>query len=127
MNITRGVIPTAKKVVIYGPEGIGKTTFAAQFPGAVFLDTEGSTVHMDVARLDSPVTWADILATVDWAVENHSAIGTFVIDTMDWAEAMAFREVCKRRRSPASRTSPTARATCSQKTRSATCSPAWTG
>ena len=98
MNITRGIIPTAKKVVIYGPEGIGKTTFAAQFPGAVFLDTEGSTVHMDVARLDNPVTWADILATVDWAIENHSAIGTFVIDTMDWAEAMAFREVCKEKK-----------------------------
>ena len=92
MNITRGIIPTAKKVVIYGPEGIGKTTFAAQFPGAVFLDTEGSTVHMDVARLDTPITWADILATVDWAIENHSAIGTFIVDTMDWAEAMAFRD-----------------------------------
>jgi hypothetical protein len=98
VNITRGIIPTAKKVVIYGPEGIGKTTFAAQFPGAVFLDTEGSTVHMDVARLDTPITWADILATVDWAIENHSAIGTFVIDTMDWAEAMAFRDVCKEKK-----------------------------
>ena len=98
MNITKGVIPTAKKVVIYGPEGIGKTTFAARFPGAVFLDTEGSTVHMDVARFDNPVTWADILATVDWAIANHDQIGTFVIDTMDWAEAMAFRAVCEEKK-----------------------------
>ena len=98
MNITKGVIPTAKKVVIYGPEGIGKTTFAGKFPGAVFLDTEGSTVHMDVARFDNPVTWADILATVDWAIANHDQIGTFVIDTMDWAEAMAFRAVCEEKK-----------------------------
>ncbi len=98
MNISRGIIPTAKKVVIYGPEGIGKTTFASKFPGAVFLDTEGSTVHMDVARLDSPVTWADVLATVDWATQNHGQIGTFVIDTMDWAEAMAFRAVCEEKK-----------------------------
>ncbi|MEE1299148.1 MAG: AAA family ATPase, partial [Acutalibacteraceae bacterium] len=42
-NITRGVIPTAKKVVIYGPEGIGKSTFASRFPDPVFIDTEGST------------------------------------------------------------------------------------
>lgn len=94
MNITRGIIPTARKVVIYGPEGIGKSTFASQFPGAVFLDTEGSTVHMDVARFDPPAAWKDVLATVDWAIQNADKIGTFVIDTMDWAEALAIRAVC---------------------------------
>ena len=30
MEITKGKIQKAKKVVIYGPEGIGKSTFAAQ-------------------------------------------------------------------------------------------------
>ena len=39
MEITRGKIQKAKKVVIYGHEGIGKSTFAARFPGAVFIDT----------------------------------------------------------------------------------------
>ncbi len=28
MEITKGKIPSAIKTVIYGPEGIGKTTFA---------------------------------------------------------------------------------------------------
>ena len=51
MEIIRGVIPCAKKVVIYGPEGIGKSTFASKFPDPVFIDTEGSTNSMDVARL----------------------------------------------------------------------------
>lgn len=57
MEITRGKIQKAKKVVIYGPEGIGKSTFAARFPGAVFIDTEGSTNDMDVARLPRPTSW----------------------------------------------------------------------
>ena len=35
--ITKGKIQTAKKVIIYGPEGIGKSTLAAQFPNPVFL------------------------------------------------------------------------------------------
>ena len=38
MQITRGKIATALKVVVYGPEGIGKSTFASHFPGAVFID-----------------------------------------------------------------------------------------
>lgn len=39
-QVTSGVIPAPVKVVLYGPEGIGKSTFAAQFPDPVFLDTE---------------------------------------------------------------------------------------
>ena len=42
MQIIRGKIPCAKKTVIYGPEGIGKSTLAARFPDPVFIDTEGS-------------------------------------------------------------------------------------
>lgn len=52
MKIIRGKIPGAKKVVIYGPEGIGKSTFAACFPAPVFIDTEGSTKDMDVDRFE---------------------------------------------------------------------------
>ena len=57
MKITRGIIASAQKVVIYGPEGIGKSTFAAQFPDPLFIDTEGSTKNMDIARMDKPTSW----------------------------------------------------------------------
>ena len=41
LEITSGKLnDQAQKVVVYGPEGIGKSTFAAQFPDAVFIDTE---------------------------------------------------------------------------------------
>ena len=54
MEITSGKIDTAIKTLIYGPEGIGKSTLAAQCPRPVFIDTEGSTVHMDVRRTPRP-------------------------------------------------------------------------
>lgn len=95
MNITHGKIGGALKVVIYGPEGIGKSTFASCFPGAVFCDTEGSTNHMDVARFDKPEKWMDIHAAIDWAIEHPSEVGTFVLDTADWAEKLGTRYVCK--------------------------------
>ena len=95
MNITKGKIPTALKVVVYGPEGIGKSTFASQFPGAVFIDTEGSTTHMDVARFDKPGKWMDIHEAVDWTIAHPDQVGTLVIDTADWAEKLATRYVCK--------------------------------
>ena len=63
MQITSGVLSTPLKVVIYGPEGIGKSTFAAQAPGALFIDTEGSTARMNVRRLPAPTSFTRLRGT----------------------------------------------------------------
>ena len=94
MNITRGPVKSAIKVGIYGPEGIGKTTFAGMFPGAVFIDTEGSTKHMDVARFDPPQELNDVLDMLAWVLKNPKQVGTLVIDTVDWLEKLIFNSVC---------------------------------
>lgn len=93
MNITRGKIQKAKKTVIYGPEGIGKTTFASKFPDPVFIDTEGSTNDMDVARLPRPSSWTMLLEEVEY-VSKERPCKTLVIDTIDWAEMMCVEHIC---------------------------------
>ena len=59
LKISNGRIARAQKVVLYGSEGIGKSTLAAQFPNPLFIDTEGGTAHMDVRILAWAVmtTW----------------------------------------------------------------------
>ena len=94
-TLTSGKIETAKKVVIYGPEGIGKSTLASKFPGTVFIDTEGSTKELDVMRYPTPTEWFNILDEIDDCIIN-TPCKTLVIDTADWAEQLCSREVCKR-------------------------------
>ena len=94
MNITRGRKPCAKKIVIYGTEGIGKSTFAACFPDPVFIDTEESTKHMDVARFDAPTTWTSLLEEIKYVIANPDCCRTLVLDTADWAEQLELRELC---------------------------------
>ncbi len=94
MEITRGKIKKAKKVVIYGPEGIGKSTFASRFPDPVFIDTEGSTNDMDVARLPRPTSWTMLLEEVDYIRKTPGACRTLVIDTIDWAEQLCVEHIC---------------------------------
>ena len=94
MEITRGKIPCAKKVVIYGPEGIGKSTFASQFPDPVFIDTEGSTNSMDVARLPKPTSWQMLLEEIQYVKSHPDVCRTLVIDTVDWAESMCIQSIC---------------------------------
>ncbi len=93
MNITRGKIQSAQKVVIYGPEGIGKSTFAAQFPDSLFIDTESSTKNMDVARMDKPTSWTMLKNQIAY-VKNNNVCKTLVIDTIDWAEQLCIDDIC---------------------------------
>lgn len=93
MEIIRGKISGAKKTLVYGPEGIGKTTFAAAFPDPLFIDTEGSTKEQDVARLPDPSSWTMIKEEVRYVIQHTDICKTLVIDTADWAEKMAIQAV----------------------------------
>ena len=94
-NITSGPTATAQKVVLYGVEGIGKSTFAAQFPNPVFIDTEGSTSNMNVQRLDNPNSWQMLLDEVNY-VKQSRICSTLIIDTADWAETLANQHIIAR-------------------------------
>lgn len=93
MNITKGRIQKAKKVVIYGPEGIGKSTFASHFPKPVFIDTEGSTNGMDIVRTDKPTSW-ELLRSYVKELGNSGEFQTIIIDTIDWAEQLCIESIC---------------------------------
>jgi len=95
MQITKGKVAKAQKIVIYGPEGIGKTSIAAQFPDPLFIDTEGSTSNMDVARMDKPSSWTLMLQQIEF-VKQQRPCKTIVIDTIDWAERLAIDFVTSR-------------------------------
>ena len=99
IKVSKGRIPKAKKVVLYGPEGIGKSTFASQFPDPVFIDTEGSTTSMDVARIE-PLSWTELLSDVREIISGNIDVSckTIVVDTADWAEKMCADHVCAQNR-----------------------------
>lgn len=95
LQILTGRIARPQKAVIFGPEGIGKSTLAAQFPAPVFLDTEGGTHHLDVARLPAPKSWADVVSAIAALATEAHDFKTLVLDTVDWLEKLLIEHVCK--------------------------------
>lgn len=95
MKIISGKIIKPQKVVIYGPEGIGKSTFAAQFPKPLFIDTEGSTSHLEVDRLPRPTSWQMLKQYIKDLKGDTMGYHTLVIDTADWAERLCEEAVCQ--------------------------------
>ena len=93
-KVTSGVIPAPVKVVLYGPEGIGKSTFASQFPDPIFIDAEGGTKQLDVRRLPRPTSWAMLLDEVAEIRKGNIPCTTLVLDTADWAEALCIQSIC---------------------------------
>lgn len=93
MEIIRGRIPCAKKVLVYGPEGIGKSTFASRFPDPLFIDTEGSTKEMDVARTPAPSSWSMLMEQARYVKEHPEVCRTLAIDTADWAEMLCIDHI----------------------------------
>lgn len=94
--VTAGIQTSPVKTVLYGPEGIGKSTFASHFPDPVFIDTEGGTKRLNVARLPQPTSWAMLLDEVAEVRKGSVPCGTLVIDTADWAERLCIQAVCAR-------------------------------
>lgn len=91
-----GVRTVPLRMVVYGPEGIGKSTFAAQMPEPVFIDVEGGTNQLPVARLPKPSSWTMLLDEVRAVRMGEVPCKTLVIDTADAAEVLCARHLCKK-------------------------------
>lgn len=94
VKISNGIVRKRQKVVIYGPEGIGKSTLAAQFPKPLFIDTEGSTGNLNVNRFeDKPTSWTMLTNYIEYVKQNPQVCETLAIDTMDWAERLCVEDI----------------------------------
>ena len=95
LNIIRGKQDVPFSILLYGPEGIGKSSFAAGAPSPLFIDAEGGTTHLDVARVH-PRSWADIRTFITSLGQDTQGFKTLVIDTLDWVEQLIWQHVCAR-------------------------------
>lgn len=95
-NIISGVQRTAIKTLIYGPEGIGKSTLAAMWPNPIFIDLEGGTNQLPVVRLETPSSWSMLRAELTAIKNREVPCSTVVIDTMDAAERMCAEYIMAR-------------------------------
>ena len=89
-----GMKKTALKIVVYGPEGLGKSTLCAEFPSPVFIDIESGTNQLPIARLPRPTSWQMLMDEIKEVRDGLVPCSTLVIDTADAAEALCVKHLC---------------------------------
>ncbi len=95
-NITRGVQAAPVRVLLYGVEGVGKSTFGANAPNPIFIGAEDGTGCLDVARYPQPESFSEAVEAVrDLTAADHD-FKTLVLDTLDWLEPLVWAEVCRK-------------------------------
>lgn len=95
-KLTEGPQPRAQRLLIYGPEGIGKTTMASQMPNPVFVDVEDGSGHLYVRRMPVPPSWDVLMDECRSIAESPEDCMTIVVDSADAAERLCWQKVCQR-------------------------------
>lgn len=112
--VKKGRIPTPATIVIYGPEGTGKSTLAASCPGVIFADIEDGSTELDVFRYPfhperredvqhRPDSYQDILDMLDDLTANPHDFKALALDGLDKLEAMLHQHILARDSQPSAK------------------------
>lgn len=95
-NVVKGRIAKPLRILLHGPEGIGKSTFAANAPAPIFLAGEDGTAELDAVRFPEPTTWTDVLDAVNELATVPHDYQTLVTDTVNSIEPLCWQHVCEK-------------------------------
>lgn len=95
-KVVKGRVEAPRRILLYGTEGIGKSTFASDAPAPIFLGAEDGTAQLDIQRFPKPESWDDVLEAVRVLTEEKHEYQTLALDTLDWAEPLLWASMCAR-------------------------------
>lgn len=83
------------RIMVHGPEKIGKSTFAAGAPEVIFLDTEGGLKYIRTRKLPRIKSYSDIVNYLGVLYSEEHQYQSLCIDSVDWLEKLIWEEVCR--------------------------------
>lgn len=92
-KLIQGKQRKARKTVLYGIEGIGKSTFMSHWPNAVFISTEDGLADIDCTRFPEAKTFTDITGAITELYTQEHNFKTVVIDSIEGLQRLIFAKV----------------------------------
>lgn len=92
-SIRKNDAMAAPRIMVYGVEGIGKSTFGAGAPNPIYILTEDGLGSLKVDHFPLATSFADVMDAIASLYKENHAFETVVIDSLDWLEAIIQREI----------------------------------
>ena len=77
--------------MIYGTDGVGKSSMCSHAPNPVFIGTE----QLDVARFPQTDSIGELLAQIRALSTDIHEFYSIVLDSLDWVEPLIWKAVCQ--------------------------------
>lgn len=92
--IQKGKANTPPRLLVYGPEGIGKSTFGSRCPTPIFVPTEEGLNQIAVDKYPLARSLDEFNSYLADLAEDHGEYRTVVVDTLDGLENLVQKKVC---------------------------------
>jgi len=83
------------RILMYGTEGIGKSTTAAQAPHPIFIPTEDGLDQIDCASFPLAQRFDEVVSAISALYTEEHDYQSVVIDSLDWLERLIWDDVCR--------------------------------
>jgi hypothetical protein len=93
-TISRGKRPRHIFALIYGTDGVGKSTLCSHAPNPIFIGAEKGTEQLDVARFPQTDSISELLAQIRALQTEQHDFDSVVLDSLDWVEPLIWKAVC---------------------------------
>ena len=91
-----GLDSLSPRIMLYAPQGMGKSTFAAKSPEHVFIDLDNSLGEIAEAnRLPLCENLQELGEQLEWIEKGNHEHKTLVIDTIDRVEMLFLKQYCR--------------------------------
>ena len=94
-NLKRTTALTPTIDLLYGPHGIGKTSFAIGYPDPVFVQTEKGEGKLELNTFGVLKSFSDVMGALEALYKEDHGFRTVVLDSASWLEPLIWDQVCK--------------------------------
>jgi hypothetical protein len=95
-SIHKGIKLVPPRILIYGVQGVGKSSFAANSYKPIFIQTEDGLSNLDVNSFPIAKNWEEVDQQLQVLVNEKHDFKTLVFDSLDWFEPYIWQKVCQR-------------------------------
>jgi hypothetical protein len=94
-RIEQGRVSRPPRILLYGVEGIGKSSFASRAPQPIFIQTEDGLDEIDCHKFPLASTFGEVITALKTLASEPHDFQTVCIDSLDWLERLIWDRVCQ--------------------------------